>query len=284
MWVLVIAVGVMEVVAILFMRESYAPVLLERRAAKLRKETGNTALRSKLDSGLSPKQMFQRAIVRPAKLLFLSPICTFMSIYLAITYGVLYLLFSSFTFVFEETYGFSQSIVGLTFLGIGIGTMLGLFILGAVSDPLIKRLAAKHSNGELKPEYRLPPMMYSAPLLPAGLFLYGWTAQYHTHWIAPLIGTFIVGFPLIAVFMCITTYTVDAYTRYAASAMAANTVLRSIFGAVFPLFALQMYNTLGLGWGNSLIAFVCIAIMPIPFFFYKYGERLRTNPRWQVKF
>ncbi|KAJ8612798.1 hypothetical protein MRB53_037269 [Persea americana] len=175
----------------------------------------------------------QRAIYRPSKLLFLSPICTFIAIYFAITYGVLYLLFSTFTFVFEDTYHFSQSIVGLTFIGIGAGSFTGLFILGMISDPLMKRLAAKHSNGELKPEYRLPPMIITSPLLPIGMFIYGWTAQYGVHWIVPLIGTFLVGISLISVFMCVSTYVVDAYTKYAASAMAANTFLRSIFGAVF---------------------------------------------------
>lgn len=100
----------------------------------------------------------------------------------------------------------------------------------------------------------------------------------------PLLGTLFVGIGMIAAFMCINTYLVDTFTRYAASAMAANTVLRSAFGAVFPLFALQMYNTLGLGWGNSLIAFIALALCPIPFAFYFYGERLRTHPRFQVQF
>ena len=56
----------------------------------------------------------------------------------------------------------------------------------------------------------------------------------------PLFGTLLVGLGLIAAFMCINTYLIDTYTRYAASAMAANTILRSVLGAVFPLFALQM--------------------------------------------
>lgn len=71
---------------------------------------------------------------------------------------------------------------------------------------------------------------------------------------------------------------------YAASAMAANTVLRSIFGGVFPLFGLQMYGGLGLGWGNSLLAFIALAMTPIPLFFYKFGERIRTHPKYQIKF
>lgn len=283
-WVTAIAVGVVEIFGIAFLRETYAPVLLQRKASKLRKATGNDRLRSKLDNGLTARELMLRAIIRPTKLLFLSPVCTLMSIYMAVVYGILYLLFTTFTFVFELKYGFSQSVVGLTYVAIGIGMFFGLGLMGAISDPWMKRLAAKHSGGKVRPEYRLPPLMYASPCLPIGLFIYGWTAQYGVHWIVPMIGTFFVGVALIAAFMCINTYLVDTYSRYAASAMAANTLLRSVFGAVFPLFALQMYGKLGLGWGNSLLAFICLALIPIPYLFYSYGERLRTNPRFRVEF
>jgi hypothetical protein len=65
------------------MRESYAPVILERKAKKLRKQTGNEHLRSKLDIGLDPKELFKLSIVRPSKLMLLSPICFLMSMYIA---------------------------------------------------------------------------------------------------------------------------------------------------------------------------------------------------------
>ena len=206
-----------------------------------------------------------------------------MSLYLAIVYGIMYLLFTTFTFVFEENYGFSQDIVGLVYIGLGIGMLVGLAIVGVFSDKLIKHLANKHSNGVLKPEYRLPMLMYSGPFIPIGLFIYGWTAQYNVQWAVPLLGTMFVGVGMLGAFMCLNTYLIDAFTRYAASAMAANTILRSILGAVFPLFGLQMYNALGLGWGNSLLAFLALALVPIPFLFYWYGERIRTHPRFQVK-
>lgn len=267
----------------IFARETYAPILLERKAAKLRKETGNTALRSKLDLGITTSEMWKRSLMRPTKLMFLSLICALMSLYLAIVYGIMYLLFTTFTFVFEENYGFSQSIVGLVYIGLGIGMLLGLAVLGSTSDPIMKKLAKKHSNGKLKPEYRLPLLMYAGPFIPAGLFIYGWSAQYHVQWAVPLFGTLLVGVGLLAAFMCLNTYLVDAFERYAASAMAANTILRSILGAVFPLFGLQMYGALGLGWGNSLLAFIALALCPIPFAFYWYGERIRTHPRFQVK-
>ncbi|KAK3718324.1 hypothetical protein LTR37_005137 [Vermiconidia calcicola] len=282
-WVLAIASGCATVWCLLVARETYAPVLLERKAAKMRKETGNQNLVSKLDLGISTKELWRRSLLRPMKLMFLSPICALMSLYLAIVYGIMYLLFTTFTFVFQDQYGFSQSIVGLVYIGLGLGMLIGLAVLGATSDRIMKSQAKKYSEGKVKPEYRLPLLMYSGPFIPIGLFIYGWTTEKKTQWAVPLFGTLLVGVGLIGAFMCLNTYLVDAYTRYAASAMAANTILRSIFGAVFPLFGLQMYDALGLGWGNSLLGFLSLALVPIPFLFYWYGEKIRTHPRFQVK-
>jgi MFS family permease len=271
------------VLAFFLMRETYGPVLLERKAARLRKESGNNDLRSKLNPGLTKKAYFARAIVRPSKMLLFSPIVAAFSIYMAIVYGYLYLLFTTISLVFERRYEFSQGSVGLTFLGIGVGSLLGLAIFGVLSDKLIQKMAASR-GGEMKPEYRLPPLIPGSCLVPIGLFWYGWSAQAKIHWIMPIIGTGWVGLGMIANFMCIQTYLVDCFTTYAASAIAANTVLRSIMGAFLPLAGPDMYAALGLGWGNSLLGFIAVAMVPLTWFFYKYGERVRKSKRFQVQF
>ncbi|KAF2864468.1 MFS general substrate transporter [Piedraia hortae CBS 480.64] len=283
-WVISIAYGVSTLASFVLLKETYPAVLLERKAQRLRKESPDKTFRSKLDSGVSTKELWIRSLVRPAKMMLFSPICSLMCLYMGIVYGILYLLFTTYTFVFEQRYHFSASHVGLVYIGMGVGMLLGLAILGKISDPIMKRLAITRGNGEMKPEFRLPPLMYAGLTVPVGLFIYGWTAQHNEQWAVPLLGTLIIGIGLIAAFMCINTYLVDTYSQYAASALAANTVLRSLLGAFFPLFGLQMYDALGLGWGNSLLAFVALAMCPIPWAFYYYGERLRTNPRFQVKF
>jgi hypothetical protein len=83
--------------------------------------------------------------------------------------------------------------------------------------------------------------------------------------------------------MCIGTYFIDAFPMYEASANAALTAVRSLVGALVPLFGRSLYKRLGLGWGASLLAFLSLAMAPLPLFFYKYGERIRTNPRYQIK-
>ena len=215
------------------------------------------------------------------KMLLFSPIVLALSTYMAVVYGYLYLLFTTITEVFEQSYRFSSGSVGLTYLGIGVGSLFGVVIFGIASDKILKYMSAK---GEMKPEYRLPPMIPGSFLIPIGLFLYGWTAEKHVQFIAPIIGTSLVGFGLLATFMPIQTYLVDAFTIYAASALAANTILRSLIGALLPLAGRKMYATLGLGWGNSLLAFIALAMCPIPYIFFRYGERIRKSKRFQISF
>ncbi|KAB5578157.1 bicyclomycin resistance protein [Coniochaeta sp. 2T2.1] len=275
-WLLVILSGVLSVVLLVFARETYAPVLLQRKVNRLRKETGNDLLRSKLDAGLSPRDYFKRGIVRPFKMLFFSPLCCIFAVYMGITYGYLYLLFTSITIVFEQSYGFGSGTVGLVFLGLGVGSMAGLVFFSISSDRTLKKMAAKEGQG-MKPEYRLKPLPYGAILLPAGFFLYGWTAQYRVHWIVPIIGHVIIGVGNLLIFMAINMALVDTFTIYAASALASNTIIRSIFGAVLPLCGLRMYDTLGLGWGNSLLGFIAVAMIPVSFLLLKYGEVMRKK-------
>ena len=215
---------------------------------------------------------------------------------MAVVYGYLYLLFTTITEVYEDQYHFSQGTVGLTYLGIGVGSMMGVIIFGIASDKIVK---AKSRTGEMKAEYRLPPMIPGSFLIPIGreylllscqvslinvpiVFVYGWTADKHVFWLVPILGTGLVGIGLLATFMPIQTYLVDAFTIYAASALAANTVLRSLVGAVLPLAGQKMYATLGFGWGNSLLAFIALAMCPIPVIFYRYGEKIRKSPRFQI--
>lgn len=219
---------------------------------------------------------------------------------MAIVYGYLYLLFTTITSLFVTEYGFSQGSAGLAFLGIGIGMLLGLVVFGATSDKVVTVLT-KQYGGERKPEYRFPHMMIGAAMIPIGLFWYGWSAEYRIHYIMPIVGTGFVGCGLMATFMVtspfgfshdnllihpqpIGTYLVDAFTIYAASAMAANTVLRSLAGAFLPLAGPDMYTALGLGWGNSLLAFIAVVLWPVSLMFFRYGERIRTSKRFRLEF
>lgn len=182
--------GAVTILCLFFMRETYETVLLSRKAARLRKQTGNTALIARTDKGLTPNQLLKLSLLRPLKLMVLSPMVTSLSIFAGVAFGLVFLQITTFPLVFEEQYGFGTGTSGLAYLGLGFGMLFGTLIYGRNSDKLLKALA---KGGELKPEYRLPFMVYTAPLLPAGFFWYGWTADKHVHWIVPILGTFLVG-------------------------------------------------------------------------------------------
>lgn len=153
-----------------------------------------------LDTGRTARENFKLAIVRPTKMLFLSPIVLLVALGVAIIYGYLYLLFTTIPQVFEEQYHFSQGSVGLAYLGLGIGSLLSLLIMGVTSDRLVRYLTTKN-GGEPKPEYRLPPLIIGYIFIPVGLFWYGWSAQAKTHWIVPILGTAVLGLGMIACFV-----------------------------------------------------------------------------------
>ncbi|KUI70582.1 hypothetical protein VM1G_05710 [Cytospora mali] len=279
-WILLIVSGVVALAMMVFLRESYAPVILQRKVDALKKETGNEMLRSTLDSGLTPREFWTRGLVRPFKMLFKSPIVSLLSAYISVVYGYMYLMFTSVSEVFQKYYGFSTSVTGLVFIGLGVGSLAGLTLYSTTSDRHTKKMAEKNGEG-MKPEYRLQMLPVGAIIMPAGFFLYGWTAQYRVHWIVPIIGTALIGMGNIVIFMSLQLYLVDTFTIYAASALAANTVVRSIAGAVLPLAGLSMYDALGIGWGNSLLGFIGLAIVPVPFWILAKGEWLRT--RFELK-
>ncbi len=199
-WLLVILGGVIAVVAFFTLQESYPPVLLEKKAARLRKETGNQDLRSALcGNSKSIAETFKHAAIRPMKLLFTVPIVTFMSLYVAITYGILYLLFTTFSFVYSQHYGFDEGASGTTFLPAGLGMLFGVVGFGAMSDKLVTK--RKAAGLEHRPEVRIMPS-FTIPAgmaLPVGLFIYGWCVEKHVHWIVPMIGVIIFSCGLMGV-------------------------------------------------------------------------------------
>jgi multidrug resistance protein len=172
--------------------ETYEPVLLQRKAARLRKETGNLKLRSKLEVNeeRSRLQVLQRAMSMPLRMLFFSPSIFMISLLTAIGYGFIYILYTTLPYTFLIDYEWAPKKIGLAYLGTAVGNLLGMVAGGGFSDAIVKRRAAK---GDTRPENRLIPMIFFWPLVSIGLVVYAWTAQHSTHWIGPLVGSAIFG-------------------------------------------------------------------------------------------
>ncbi|KAH8880833.1 MFS general substrate transporter [Thozetella sp. PMI_491] len=275
--------GTLWIAGSLLVPETYPPVLLRKRAAKLSKMTGKHYV-SKLDHDrgkVSLGDSLKIALSRPWVLLLKEPIVLLLSIYMAIIYGTLYMLFAAFPIVYQQNRGWNQGIGGLAFLGIMVG-MLFAIAYTIPSNNHYVRVQQKH-NGYAPPETRLLSTMVGCVALPIGLFWFAWTNYPSIHFMASIAAGVPFGFGMVLVFLSIMNYLIDSYTIFAASVLAANSVLRSIFGAVFPLFTSYMYADLGIHWASSIPAFLALACVPFPFLFYKYGPGIRSRCKFAAE-
>ncbi|KZF25582.1 putative MFS multidrug transporter [Xylona heveae TC161] len=219
---------------VLILDESYPNALLVAKAQRLRHETGNWALHAKHEEwDVSIKQMSQKFLVRPFQLLG-TPICFLMAAYASFVYGILYLFLGAFPIVFEEERGWNQVVGALPFLALLLGIVLA-GCLNIFNNRFYVRAFEANGNRAV-PEARLPPMMFGSVFFSAGLFVFGWTGAKNIHWIAPCIGAVLMGLGFFTIFQSALNYLIDTFQRYSASAVGANTFLRSCTAAAFPLF------------------------------------------------
>ena len=276
--------GALWIISALTVPETYGPVILRSRAKALSKRTGEVyKSRVEISQGkVSIVNAFKVALSRPWILLFKEPIVLLLSVYMAIIYGTLYMMFAAFPIVFQQQRGWSQGVGGLSFIRVAIGMIAALIYTVFDNDRYRNIENASVAKGErgAPPEARLPPSMIGCVCIPVGLFVFAWTNYPSIHWVVCIIFTAPFGFGMVLVFLSIMNYLIDAYTIYAASVLAANSILRSTFGAVFPLFTTYMYQNLGIHWASSIPAFLALACVPFPFLFYKYGPPIRKKCKY----
>lgn len=262
--------------------ETYAPRILRDKARRLRQETGNQDLHTEYEGkGETILQVMRRASIRVFLFLGTQPIVQFLALYMSLVYGMVYILLATFPRIWTEIYHESTGIAGFNYVSLMIGFIIGAQIAGRLMDFLYRRLKARAPDGKGQPEFRVPILWFSTFFNVGGIFMYGWSAQARTHWIVPNIGAALFGIGANMTFTTLQAYTIDTYQIYAASALGATAVARSATGFGFPLFADYMYDALGDGWGNSLLAFVTMFIgytgsLTLWFF----GPKLRASSQY----
>ncbi|KAF8916675.1 major facilitator superfamily domain-containing protein [Mucidula mucida] len=217
-WVLMMFAGACLIAILLFIPETYRPILLVHKAKQLRAETGDARYYAPMErSKKTPAQQVENVLKRPFLMLVQEPMMIATTIYMSFIYGCLYLLFEAFPIVFARGHGFNAGVTGLTFLPIMVGA-----VLAWTSYPSVNYWA-------------------------------------HCSW-------WVIGLPT-------SRYIPHKHTLYS---LPANTVCRSIFGAVFPLFSNQMYDAMNPQWASSFVGFIALIMVPIPL----YGAVLRAKSKY----
>ncbi|KAG0633073.1 major facilitator superfamily domain-containing protein [Tuber brumale] len=263
-----------------FLEETYPPVILVSKATELRHLTKNWGIHARQEEiEIDFKELVEKNFARPLKLLFTEPIIFLLSLYTAFVYGILYIFLTAYPIVFGEIRGYGLGVSALPYLGMVIGMFLGGFLVIAFQPWTNKRMKA--NNNVPIPEDRLVPAIIGSILFPIGIFWFSWTGNYpDIHWAVPTLAGIPLGIGLITIFLQSINYLIDAYLMFAASAIAANTFLRSSFAAGFPLFGRQMFHNLGVNWAGSLLGFIAVVMIPIPIGFFIFGARIRKRSKW----
>lgn len=223
--------------ALVAMPEVYAPVLLKRKAQRLRKETGNSAWHHPHEEmRLDFKSIVTKHFTRPLRMLTTEPMVTCIAFYASFCYALVYITLEVFPIVFLDIRGWPLVVSTLPFLGLFVGVLCALGVnLG--NQPRYARIVDAN-GGKPVPEARLPPMIIGALSFAGGLWWFGWTGGDESiHWIVPIIATAFIGAGFNIIFQQCINFLVDTYALYAASAVSANTFLRSVLAAAFPLIA-----------------------------------------------
>ncbi|THY13926.1 MFS general substrate transporter [Aureobasidium pullulans] len=263
-----------------FLSESHADTLLTRKAQKLRKETGNMRLKSKWEmNSPSISSLLSTYLLQPFEML-VDPISFLMTLYGSFVYAILYALLSAFAIEFGEIRHWGPVVSQLPFLAVLVGCFSAAAINIYNNNTYYSRCFVKNNYKPL-PEARLPPMMLGSFTFTAGLFIFAWTCSEHVSNPWPsIIGIYLIGLGFTTIFQASLQYIVDTFTRYSASAIAANTFVRSLAAGAFPLFVEPMFHNLGVDWGSTIFALISVLLLPVPFLFFKIGKRVRAKGKW----
>lgn len=276
-WVALIIAGVTWV-PLLLMPETYAPTILKRRARRLRKECDDPTIIAEIEQERTDlRHVVSVVLTRPVRMFIFEPIVLLTCLYLAFAYALFYMFLQSYPLIFGATYGFTPGEVGLAFLPIGIGAILACALYLAYDSYLHSAQARGAPWSRHEEMQRLPLACMAGPFLVVSLFWTGWAARPDVHWLAPVAAGVPFGVGFLLLFMGFLNYLVDAYAEFAASAMAAASTSRSVFGAVLPFAAGPMYARLGVPWACSLLGFLSVGLCVVPFLFIRFGERIRAR-------
>ncbi|KAI1770092.1 MFS transporter [Hypoxylon cercidicola] len=264
---------------VLVLPETYPPVILLRRAKRMRAASPDHAQNVYAPIELEDNGWKHTVTVKLARpvVMFKEPIVICTCMYLALQFGIFYIFFQVYPIVFQGIYKFNDGLAGVALVPVGVGGVIACGI-AIWYDTFLERAKERNASWPKSEEYRrLPLACISGPLNVSSLFWLGWTARPDIHWIVPMLAGVPFGMGLELVFISMLNYLADAYDVFAASALASSAFSRSIFAVLLPLAASPLYEKLTIPWGSSLLGFLSLLVAVIPFFFLRYGTWLRMH-------
>ncbi|KAI9147791.1 Major facilitator superfamily multidrug transporter mdrA [Paramyrothecium foliicola] len=281
-WVALMIAGI-SWIPLMFLPETYGPVILSRRAARMRKVAlaeghANTDIFAPIDvENRDWRHLVTVILARPLRMFATEMIVLAVCLYLSLAFAIFYMSFQLYPIIFRGVYGMGLGVSGLMFLPIGAGTIMALVMALHYDRYLEKSKRAGKAWTQREESRRLPLACLAGPLYVIALLWLGWSSRSNVPWVVPFLAGIPLGMGTLFVFIGLLNYLGDAYSIYAASAMAAASCCRSIFGAVLPLAAAPMYKAWGIGWASSFLALLSFIMSAVPFAFIYYGDTIRER-------
>jgi len=280
-WITLIISGLILVLVVLFQPETFAPILLKWKAKHLRKITGDDRYVAEVE--IRADAFWTRlthALYRPFLLTVREPIVILFALYLTVVYIILFTFLDGYTYIFGETYRFSEGITGLAFLGIAVGLCFASLLVPLIHKWAKRDLAAAQAsrgpNARLPPEKRLWFAMFGAPAVPISLLWMGWTNYPSISYWSGLISSVMFGYGILCIFISSYQYIIDSYEMYAASALASLTLIRYVAAGAMTVVGIPFYKNVGVHWTLTILACISALMVPVPYVFYYYGPKIRS--------
>ncbi|PHH89384.1 hypothetical protein CDD83_6166 [Cordyceps sp. RAO-2017] len=273
-WTSAALAGLSELVFFTYFRETYIVAILRRAGGgpALRKEAG-------LDLAAARPPSLRTCMMRPAVVFFGSGVLAAMSLFGAVIFAYLYVVSVSLPTILTDRYGFEPAMTGSAFLANGLGTLIGVVICKMCLDSIYVRLSAAN-KGVGQPEYRLPLIIVGVFTLPPAVALYGWCAEHRLPLSLFLLSAVWIRASMTLAFLPLMPYVVDACGLYSASALTGVIVTRCLAGAFLPLLTTWLTESLGYGWGFTLLGAFSFVVGIIPMLILRYGSRWRQRSEY----
>lgn len=279
--------GLVLGLVILFLPETFPPILLKWKAKHLRAITGDNRYRAEVEIRRDTfMTRLGRALYRPFLLTITEPIIVLVALYMTVIYIILFTFLDGYDYIFGEIHGVSQGVQGLCFLGIATGLFLAtplVFLIRKMAKTELHK-AKEQGHDHLPPEFRLWFSMIGAPAIPISMFWMGWTSDGNISIWSPLAASVLFGFGILCVFISCYQYIIDSYEIYAASALASITLIRYVAAGGMTIVGIPFYTNLGVHYTCTILGCIAAACTPVPYLFYIYGKRLRQKSRYAPTF